>query len=87
LEDVDDDSDISEELIDLRNHLRIQMEFTDSRLDHFWASQLKMYPLLAKKVVAVLVPFTTTYLKLFSSACFTSEPRPEIDWTLNTTCK
>ena len=62
LEDVDDDGRIKEDLIDMRHNRRIQMEFTSSQLDHFWASQLEAYPALATKALKVLVPFATTYL-------------------------
>ena len=62
LEDVDDDSDIKEDLIDLRNNRGTQMEFSTRQLEHFWTSQLEAYPTLAKKVLEVLVPFATSYL-------------------------
>ena len=62
LEDVDDDSDIKEDLIDLRNNRGTQMEFSTCQLEHFWASQLEAYPTLAKKALEVLVPFATSYL-------------------------
>ena len=62
LEDIDDDSDITKDLIDMRNNSGIQMEFTNGNLGHFWASQMETYPVLAKKALDVLMPFTTTYL-------------------------
>ncbi|XP_068246891.1 protein FAM200C-like [Palaemon carinicauda] len=62
LEDVDDDGSIREDLIDMIHNLGIQMEFTNSQLVHFWASQLEAYPALATKALEVLVPFATTYL-------------------------
>ena len=43
MEDVDDDSNIKEDLIELRNNRGIQMEFADGHLEHFWASQLETY--------------------------------------------
>ena len=62
MEDVDDDSNIKEDLIELRNNHGIQMEFADGHLEHFWNSQLETYSALAKKALTVLVPFATTYL-------------------------
>ena len=62
LEDIDDDSDITEDLIDTRNNCGIQMEFSNGNLEHFWASQMETYPVLAEKALDVLVPFATTYL-------------------------
>ena len=62
LEDTDDDSDIMEDLIDMKNNCGIQMEFSYGSLRHFWASQLETCPVLAEKALAVLVPFATTYL-------------------------
>ncbi|XP_068211790.1 protein FAM200C-like [Palaemon carinicauda] len=62
LEDVDDDGSIMEDHIDMRHNHGIQMEFTNSQLDHFWPCQLKAYPAQATKALEVLVPFATTYL-------------------------
>jgi len=62
LEDIDDDSYITEDLIDMRNNCGIQMEFSNGNLEHFRASQMETYPVLAKKALDVLVPFATTYL-------------------------
>ncbi|XP_076315071.1 protein FAM200C-like [Tachypleus tridentatus] len=62
MQNLEDVSGIKEDLIDLRHNREIQTEFTNSQLEHFWASQLQAYPALAKKALEVLVPFTTTYL-------------------------
>ena len=62
LKDIDDDSDIMEDLIDMKNNCGIQMEFSNGRLEHFWTSQLETYPVLAEETLTVLVPFVTTYL-------------------------
>ncbi|XP_076308545.1 protein FAM200C-like [Tachypleus tridentatus] len=64
MQNLEDVSGIKEDLIDLRHNREIQMEFTNSQLEHFWASQLEAYPALAKKALEVLVPFATTYLHL-----------------------
>ena len=63
VEDIDDGSNITEDLIDMKTNCGIQMEFSDGSLEHFWAFQLEMYPVLAEKVLAVLVPFVTSYLE------------------------
>ena len=69
LEDTDDSSNLMEDLIDMRNNTAIQMEFFDDSLEHFWASQLETYPVLAKKALTVLVPFATTYLSETGFSC------------------
>ena len=61
-EDINDDSDITEDLIDMRNNYGIQMKFSTGNLEHFWDSKMETYPVLAKKALDVLVPFATTYL-------------------------
>ena len=62
LEDIDNNSDIMEDIIDMRSNTAIQMKFADVSLEPFWASQLETYPVLAKKALTVLVSFATTYL-------------------------
>ena len=59
---ANDNSDIMEDLIDMRNISGIKMEFSDDSLENFWVSQLETYLVLAKKALTVLVPFATTYL-------------------------
>ncbi|XP_068235481.1 protein FAM200C-like [Palaemon carinicauda] len=61
-DDVDDGGSIKEDLIDRRHNRGIQMEFTNSQLDHFRASQLEAYSALATEALGVLVPFATNYL-------------------------
>ncbi|CAB4069232.1 unnamed protein product [Lepeophtheirus salmonis] len=58
MEDVD--SNIEEDLIELRNNRGMQMEFADGHLEHLWISQLEKYPALAMKTLNVIVPFATT---------------------------
>ncbi|XP_076352725.1 protein FAM200C-like [Tachypleus tridentatus] len=72
MQNLEDVSGIKEDLIDLRHNREIQMEFTNSQLEHFWASQLEAYPALAKKALEVLLPFATTYLYL-SAVCRRNE--------------
>ncbi|XP_068240044.1 protein FAM200C-like [Palaemon carinicauda] len=62
LEDDDDNGSIKEDLIDMRHNRGNKMEFTNSQLDHFWASQLEAYPAIATKTLKVLVSFASTYL-------------------------
>lgn len=61
LEDIDDENNMKEHPLDPGNNFRTQMDFTNSQLEHFWASQLEAYPVLAKEALKVLVPFATTY--------------------------
>ena len=55
MEDIDDDSDITEDLINMKSNCGIQIEFSDGSLEHFWASQLETYPVLAENTLAELV--------------------------------
>uniref|UniRef100_UPI00358F06DC protein FAM200C-like n=1 Tax=Myxine glutinosa TaxID=7769 RepID=UPI00358F06DC len=91
LEDIDDGSDVKADLIDWRSNHGIQMEFTEGHLEHFWASQLEIFPVLARKALAlaVLVPFATTYLceTGFSCLLHIKKQRAEIGWMLSTTCE
>ena len=69
LEEIDDNSDIMKDLVDMRNNTGIKMEFSDDSLENFWASQLETYPVLAKKALTMLVPFATTYLCVTGFSC------------------
>ena len=51
LEEIDDNSDIMEDLIDMRNNTGIKMEFSDDSLKNFWASQLETYPVWKKRLL------------------------------------
>ncbi|XP_068206396.1 protein FAM200C-like [Palaemon carinicauda] len=62
LEDDEDDGSIKEDLIDMRHNRGNQMEFANSQLDHFWASQLEAYPAIATKTLKLLASFASTYL-------------------------
>ena len=62
LEDIDNDSDIMKDLIDIKNNRGIQVKFSDGSLEHFWTFQLETYPVLVQKTLAVLMPIATTYL-------------------------
>ena len=68
LKGIDDDN-ITEGHIDMKNNCGIQIKFSDSSLEHFCASHLEMYPVLAEKALAVLVPFATTYLYEIGFSC------------------
>ena len=45
------------------------MEFSNDSLEHFWVPQLETYSLLPKRALAMLVPFTTTYLSKTGFCC------------------
>ncbi|XP_068221707.1 protein FAM200C-like [Palaemon carinicauda] len=77
LED-DDDGSVKEDLIDMRHNRGNQMEFTNSQLDHFWASQLEAYPAIAMKTLKVLVSFASTYVSKDFLVYFTSKRKAEI---------
>ena len=88
MEDIDDDSDITEDFIDMKTNCGIQMGFFDGGLERFWASQLETYPVLAEKVFAVLVPFATTLLCKTTCSCLLYiESKTRNRWILNTTCE
>ena len=57
-----DDESYKEDLIDLKESRNMKMEFESMVLDNFWSIQLETYPKLAEKALAVLLPFSTTYL-------------------------
>ena len=57
-----DDESYKEDLIDLKESRNMKMEFESMVLDNFWSIQLEIYPKLAEKALAVLLPFMTTYL-------------------------
>ncbi|CAB4061018.1 unnamed protein product [Lepeophtheirus salmonis] len=61
MEDVDLNSNIKKDLIELRNNRGIQLEIASGHLEHFWASQLESYPALTNMDLTVLVTFATTY--------------------------
>jgi len=88
LEDIDDDSYITEDLIDMRNNCGIQMEFSNGNLEHFRASQMETYPVLAKKLsMCWCLSQQLTCAKQDFPACFTSNQRREINCILSTTCE
>ena len=57
-----DDESYKKDLIDLKESGNMKMEFESMVLDNFWSIQLETYPKLAKKTLAVLLSFSTTYL-------------------------
>ena len=59
---MDDNNKMKEELVEMKANKITKMEFDSTKLDTFWCAQLNTFPLLAKKVSEILVPFATTYL-------------------------
>jgi len=51
-----------ESLIELSCDESLKMEFTKLELGEFWIKIKNEYPLLSKKALLFLLPFTTTYL-------------------------
>ena len=60
---------IWEEFLDLRNEGTLKLKFTEVPLDVFWIVVKDEYPQISDKAIAVLLPFSTTYLceQLFST--------------------
>ena len=57
-----DDESYKKDLIDLKESRNMKMEFESMVFYNFWSIQLETYPKLAEKALAVLLPFSTTYL-------------------------
>ena len=57
-----DDENYKEDLIDLKENQNMKMKFESIVLDNFCSKGLETYPKLAEKALAVLLPFSTTYL-------------------------
>ena len=89
LEKINDNSDIIEDLIDMRNNTRIKMEFSDDSLKNFWASQLETYLVLAKKahLLCWCLSQQLICMKQDFLAWFTLKQNLEIVWILSTTCE
>ncbi|KAL4135395.1 hypothetical protein QTP88_007009 [Uroleucon formosanum] len=51
-----------ESLIELLCEESLKMEFTKLELGEFWIKIKNKYPLLSKKTLLIVLPFTTTYL-------------------------
>ena len=88
LEEIDDNSDIMEDLIDMRNNTGIKMEFSDDSLENFWASQLETYPVWKKRLLLCwCLSQQLICVKQNFLAWFTLKQNLEIVWILSTTCK
>ncbi|KOC60752.1 SCAN domain-containing protein 3 [Habropoda laboriosa] len=53
---------IREEFIELRNDGTLKLNFSEMPLANFWISVKKEYPQISDKAIAILLPFSTTYL-------------------------
>ena len=53
---------IREEFLELRNDGTLKLKFTKVPLHVFWIAVKEEYPQISDKAVAVLLPFSTTYL-------------------------
>ena len=51
-----------EQLMEIREDRTLKMRFGDMELDRFWISLEKEYPVASSSAVAILLPFSTTYL-------------------------
>ena len=51
-----------DEIIELQQSQVQQQLFRTTTLSTFWCHQIVAFPLLAKKALAILIPFVTTYL-------------------------
>lgn len=51
-----------EQLMEIREDRTLKMRFGDMELDRFWISVKKEYPAASSSAVAILLPFSTTYL-------------------------
>jgi hypothetical protein len=62
LDSMDDADMQKDDLIDLQSKTLPKQGFVNQNLDEFWCSQIAAYPVLAKKALSPLIPFTTTNL-------------------------
>ena len=62
--DMNEDSPLHEqdELLQVRGEFGWKTKFKDLNLDSFWLSVAEQYPAIAHSAIAVLLPFSTTYL-------------------------
>ena len=60
--DNEDDTDLVEELIEIRSKALLKDKFNKLNLANFWYSLRESYPRVAKIAIQYLIPFATTYL-------------------------
>ena len=58
-----------EEFIELSSDGNLKLQFTSHLSSKFWLSVQKEYPTLAREALKKLLPFATTYLRVFSLVC------------------
>jgi hypothetical protein len=51
-----------DDLVDLQSKALLKQGFSNQNLDEFWCFQIAAYPVLAKRALSALIPFSTTYL-------------------------
>ena len=61
-EDVNLPTDTENELLQLSEDNNLKLSFKGKELLDFWICAISEYPVLAKRAVKFLLPFTTTYL-------------------------
>ena len=61
-EDVNLPTDAEDELLQLSEDSNLKLGFKGKELLNFWMCAISEYPVLAKRAVKFLLPFTTTYL-------------------------
>jgi hypothetical protein len=51
-----------DELTEIRNDRRLKLKHSSTDMASFWLSLRQEYPVITKKVIEVLLPFSTSYL-------------------------
>jgi hypothetical protein len=59
-----------EELCELQYDHTLNMRFTDPSLDKFWISVIEDYPAIHRKVINILLQFSTLYMCEQAYPCF-----------------
>ncbi|GMH35000.1 hypothetical protein BSKO_02861 [Bryopsis sp. KO-2023] len=60
--ELEEEDGVAEDLIDIQHDGNLRILFGTSRLSEFWTTVAKEKPLAGEKPLALLVPFSTTYL-------------------------
>ena len=66
-EDVNLSTDTEDELLQLSEDSNLKLSFKGKELLDLWTCAISEYPILAKRAVKFILPFTTTYL---CESCF-----------------
>ena len=55
------DDNLEEDLIEINSCQKFQLLFEKFKLDNFWCVVMEAFPNLAKEIMRMTIPFSTTY--------------------------